>query len=54
MMLFMISEPIWIRLLLGIGFGVGAGVSAARPFHRLADPEARRRDPEDRLRNNLG
>ena len=54
LVLFMIPGPTWIRIVLGIAFIVGAAVVAARAFRRLADPETRRRDLEDRLRNNLG
>ena len=54
LVLFMLPGPAWIRVLLGIAFIVAAGLVAGRHFKRLADPETRRRDLEDRLRNTLG
>ena len=54
LVLLMIDGPVWIRLILGSVLIIGTGVVAARAFRRLADPETRRRDLEDRVRNTLG
>jgi hypothetical protein len=52
--LFMIDGPAWLRVVAGVVLLVGTGVVATRAFRRLADPETRRRDLEDRVRNTLG